>query len=126
MEVVFKSTQGKPKFMGLLFENERDARFTMMDIINNHRNELFTMKLSLSGGCASIRIISNSSNAFFMYPNAATCSMGDLQNWNRGEGGNFNFGHTIKEFDKHVLVKSLEKNINFYIRIQSLHIEYGR
>lgn len=125
MELIFKSPIHKPRFMGVLFEDERTARRTMIDIIHNHRSELFNMKLDLLGGCATVRVFSDSSNAFFMYPSPVKCSMSDLQRWNGAINGNFTFGHIIKKFDNHILVKSLEKEVNFYIHIKNLYIEYG-
>ncbi len=90
MEVVFKHTEGKPPFIGVLFESEKAALINL-EFIHHFKNIELTLKVSVPDALFNIDLMSDNTDLY--YYTGLKYDRGQYDIWRRYSHHKMNFGH---------------------------------
>jgi hypothetical protein len=123
MELVLKMPQGKPPFLGVVFDNVREACSLNQDLVNEHASSVYTISIEHSGIHVNIRLVCEDPHYIRVYKNVK-CDPKKLENFmylNR-LAANFNFSHLLRDFDREIVVKTLGRYKLFVLKIQGVYL----
>jgi hypothetical protein len=123
MELVLKMPQGKPPFLGIVFDNVREACTLNQDLVNEYAGSVYTISIESPGSEVNIRLVCENPHYIRVYRNVK-CDPKKLENFmylNRLSRG-FNFSHLLRDFDREIVVKTLERYKLFVLKIQGVYL----
>jgi hypothetical protein len=123
MELVFKLPEGKLPVIAVRFDSVYQAMRTNQDLVDVYKDSEFEASI-FSGSLLRLHLVCNNPHDFRKYENLK-CDPHQLKVFmhrTRRERA-FNFCHVMKEFNRDKLVKTLQGQNNFVIRLTDLKFQ---
>lgn len=122
MELVVKLPKDKPPFIGIVFENRYEASRLNQDLVNQHKDKLFTIVLEPIARI-NLRLICSEINFFYQYM-SLKCDAEKLKRWmqNINHDTKINFSHLIREKDKDIVIETMTDRKLFVLKVESIRI----
>jgi len=124
MELVLKQPEGKQPFIGILFESSYKAGTENQDLLEKISTKPpdFSIELEPHANNLTLRLLCRNPIIGIRFYRGIKYNPEKLEKWLRETRFKkpFNFGHVLKEGDKHVVVRALTEKKLFVFSIKEI------
>lgn len=121
MELIFKLPENKPPFLGILFEDMRQAVTLNQDLVNRRKDAIYSISIEPVGRLLNLRLSAQEPYDVRFYHNLS-CDFKKMEAWllQARQSKACNFSHVVKELNHHMVVKTLQDRKLWVLKISQI------